>query len=112
MEEAAMRIRVTVLLIPFFLAFPALAQRTQPPATSSPREIDGVVRLEGRPAPPGILVTLDYAASQDSVPVATGELGRTMTDSSGKFRFNLVSLSGGGGRRPLFAVSARYAGFK
>src|SRR5215467_3538874 len=92
MEEAAMRIRVTLLFLPFALVLPALAQRTQPPVTSSPRQIDGTVRVEGRPAPAGIMVTLDYAPSPDSAPYATGELGRTMTDSSGRFKFSLASL--------------------
>ncbi len=106
-----MRIRVVVLISSFFLALSALGQKTVPPPTSSPRQIDGVVRLEGRTVP-GVLVLLDYAPNTDSIPAATGELGRTMTDSSGKFRFNLVSLSGVGGQRPLFAVSAHYVGFK
>jgi len=107
-----MRIRLTLLFLSFLLVLPALAQRTQPPATSSPRQIDGVVRLEGRPAPAGILVMLDYAASSDSAPYASGELGRTMTDSGGRFRFSLASLSSTGAQRPLFAISVHYSGFK
>lgn len=107
-----MRTRVTLLSFLIFLVLPALAQRTQPPVASSPRQIDGVVRLEGRPAPAGIMVTLDYAPSTDSAAYATGELGRTMTDSSGRFRFSLSGLTGAGGQRPLFAISARCTGFK
>jgi Tfp pilus assembly protein PilF len=108
-----MRTRVTfLLLIPLCLAFPVLAQKTQPPLASSPRQIDGVVRLDGRPAPAGVLVMLDYAASSDSAPFATGELGRTLTDSSGRFRFSLASMTGGGAQRPLFAISVHHEGFK
>ena len=107
-----MRFRVTLLLLSILPVVSALAQRNPPPATSSPRQIDGTVRLDGRPAPAGILVMLDYAASQDSAPVASGELGRTETDSSGKFRFNLGSLPGAGAQRPLFAVSVHQVGFK
>jgi Flp pilus assembly protein TadD len=112
MEEAAMCVRVLVLLTLLFFAGAAPAQRTQTPQQGGPRQIDGTVRIEGRTAPPGVLVLLDYAASEDSAPVGRGELGRAVTDSSGKFKFSLTSQGGAGNRRALFAVSVHYTGYK
>src|SRR5262245_35356946 len=106
-----MRIRVLALLTVVCASLSIPAQR--PPADSTvPGTIDGTVRLEGRPAPPGVLVLLDYASSEESAPFGAGELGRTVTESGGRFRFAQVSESGPGGRRKIFAITARYAGFK
>ncbi|HMF89382.1 MAG TPA: tetratricopeptide repeat protein [Candidatus Angelobacter sp.] len=106
-----MRTRVLVLLIPLFLSLSTPAQRKQTPQQIGPSKIEGTVRVDGRPAPPGILVMLDYAANESTASLGRGELGRTMTDSTGKFQFTFAGQAGGD-RRLLFAVSAHAAGFK
>jgi tetratricopeptide (TPR) repeat protein len=75
----------------------------------APRQIEGYVRLEGRAAPAGVLVLIDYAPSADGPPpTASGQIGRVMTDSTGRFQFQL-KLSNNSG---LFAVTAHYAGYR
>ena len=66
MEEAAMCVRVLFLLTLLFFARAAPAQRTQTPQQAGPRQIDGTVRMDGRTAPPGVLVLLDYAEVRES----------------------------------------------
>jgi Tfp pilus assembly protein PilF len=104
--------RVATVLIVLFVSCFALGQRTAPPQQTSPREIDGLIRLDGQTAPAGVLVLLDYAANEDSAPFGKGELGRTVTDSSGKFRFAQLDQIGTSGRRQLFAVTAHFAGYR
>lgn len=101
--------RISFLLLLTFLSGVTLAQRT--PTQQSPIEILGDVRIDGRPAPPGVLVLLDFASSQDSPPVGRGELGRTMTDSNGRFRL-AAAQSDAIGRRQVYALTAHYAGCK
>jgi len=106
-----MRDRILTLLIALLIPIGALAQRVPTPQAPTPSELDGIVHLEGRPAPPGVLVLLDYASSQETAPFGAGELGRTVTDSAGRFRFS-IGEGGPGGRRQLFAVTAHFAGYK
>jgi tetratricopeptide (TPR) repeat protein len=91
----------------FYSCFANAQPGVQPMA---PRQIEGYVRLEGRAAPAGVLVLIDYAPSSDGPPpTASGELGRTMTDSSGRFQFQLSRLNSSS-PASLFAVTAHYAG--
>jgi Tfp pilus assembly protein PilF len=88
----------------------AFAQTGTQPTSS--RDIDGFVRADNRGAPPGVMVFLDYAPSRDAPPpAASGELGRAMTDSSGRFHFHL-SQSPAAGSTGLFAVTAHCPGYK
>ncbi|PYP90783.1 MAG: hypothetical protein DMG65_10315 [Candidatus Angelobacter sp. Gp1-AA117] len=104
-----MRSSIQIVLM-LLLAGAAAAQKTGQALT--PAEIHGQVRMDNRAAPAGILVLLDMAPNRDTAPASTGELGRTVTDSSGKFRFDhLETLSRAGGTK-LFAVSIRYPGYK
>jgi Flp pilus assembly protein TadD len=56
-----------------------------------------------------VLVLLDFSSSQDSPPLGTGELGRTMTDSGGRFKL-AAAPADNPGRRLVFAVTAHYPG--
>jgi Flp pilus assembly protein TadD len=97
-------------LTAFLFVCSALAQvGTQ---TTVSREIDGVVRIDNRPAPAGILVLLDYAPSRDGpAPAASGQLARTVTDSSGRFKVSFVQMAHSGSTG-LYAVTAHGAGYK
>jgi hypothetical protein len=90
------------------LATTAFAQTL--PNTGGVAEISGIIRLEGRPAPQGIQVLLDIAPSRDQAVAGTGEVDRTMTDSSGKFIFPRITALGRGNTK-LFAVTVRLQGY-
>jgi Flp pilus assembly protein TadD len=108
-EEAAMRCFFAAALSAFLLSIPALAQMGQ---TTTGREIDGFIRSDAGPPPPGVTVFLDYAPSHDGPPpTASGELGRAMTDSSGRFHFHLAQAPSAGSTG-LYAISAHCQGFK
>ena len=92
------------------LVCPILSQ-TQPSQAIGPRLINGQIRLEGRPAPQGVLVMLDQAPGRDTAPASRGELSRTGTDSSGRFAFTQVESMGTPGNK-LYAVTAHYPGYK
>jgi tetratricopeptide (TPR) repeat protein len=85
--------------------------QTQPNQGSGPRVINGQIRLEGRPAPQGVLVLLDQAPGRDTAPGSRGELSRTGTDSSGRFAFTHVESMTAPGNK-LYAVTAHYPGYK
>jgi Flp pilus assembly protein TadD len=109
-EEAAMRHLAAAPLAAFFLLCSALAQVGTQSTVS--REIQGVVRVDNQPAPAGILVLLDNAPNRDGPPPAgTGQLGRTMTDSGGRFRIQWVQLAHSGSSG-LYAVTAHASGYK
>jgi tetratricopeptide (TPR) repeat protein len=58
------------------------------------------------------MVLLDYAPSRDAPPpTATGELGRALTDSRGRFQFQVNQVSSNSGTTGLFAVTARCRGY-
>jgi Flp pilus assembly protein TadD len=100
-----------VALLALFVSCPLLAQRGAIPQQSTPRGIEGIVRLDGRPAP-GVLVFLDFASGQNSPSSGAGVLARTMTDSAGRFTFEQLEQVGRSGGREIFSVTAHYAGYK
>ena len=73
-------------------------------------EIHGQVRIENRPAPQGVLVLLDVAPSFRAGAVGNGQLGRTMTDSGGKFVFDGLTIARGGDAQ--FLVTVHCSGYK
>ncbi len=79
---------------------------------STPRQINGQVRLGNRAAPQGVLVLLDFASVGGGVPAGRGEAGRTATDSSGRFVFDRLETVGGRGGKERFAVTAHFAGYR
>ena len=104
------RVNLTALAV-FLLAATSWAQRNATPVV--PRQITGHVRLAGKAAPQGVLIFLDSAvASGDEVPSSRGELGRTMTDSAGRFVFDRLETIGTRAGKERFSVSAHYAGYK
>ena len=72
------------LLAVVTLALAASAQRGGSAQSSQRLQINGQVRLDERPAPHGVLILLDMAPNRDVAPTGSGELARTVTDSSGK----------------------------
>ncbi|HKW75367.1 MAG TPA: hypothetical protein VJN64_07575, partial [Terriglobales bacterium] len=87
------------------------AQRI-PESSAMSRQINGVIRLDGRLAPQGVLVLLDFAGSRETAPAGAGELARTMTDSSGKFSFDHLEQFGRNAGQELFAVTVHFTGYK
>jgi Flp pilus assembly protein TadD len=106
-----MRHVLAVALLAFFVSSPLLAQRGAIPQQATPRAIEGIVRLDGRPAG-GVLVFLDFATSQSSAASGAGMLGRTMTDSSGRFRFEHLEQLGRNGGRESLSITAHCPGYK
>src|SRR5437588_2715602 len=91
------------------LSFSAFAQRGA--SNESPRmQINGQVRLDERAAPQGVLVLLDMAPNRDLAAAGSGEIARTVTDSSGKFFFSQIDNGRGGTK--LYAITAHYPGYK
>jgi Flp pilus assembly protein TadD len=109
-RDSAVVGRFYLVLLTAIFSVVAQAQKSPTNQQMGPTEILGDVRVEGRPAPPGVLVLLDYASSQDAAPLGSGELGRTVTDSSGRFRFGVPGQIAG--RRQVFALTAHFSGFK
>lgn len=97
------RLSTTVLLLAAFLAgTPALAWQRgvqQPPSSSSlPRRIHGKIRLPGgRPAPQGMLVSLEAASG--------GIAGQTQSDSAGNFEFTMMQPD-------LYVVRVKQPGYQ
>ncbi len=106
-----MRDALAVALLALFVSYPLLAQRGAVPQQSTPRGIEGIVRLDGRPAA-GVLVFLDFASGQNSGPSGAGVLGRTMTDSTGRFKFEQLEQVGRSGGREIFSITAHCPGYK
>ena len=100
-----------VLLVLLALAVAGSAQRSDP-EFAAPRTINGQVRLDGHPAPQGVLVLLDFAAMGGEVPASPGELARTSTDSSGRFVLDHLESIGTNNGKQAFAVTAHYPGYK
>src|SRR6185312_2092620 len=101
---------VLALFISGLISISVFSQ-TQPSQSVAPRMINGQIRIDGQPAPEGVLVLLDSAPSRDQAPSAPVELARTITDSSGKFAFLHVESMGVAGSK-LFAVTAQFAGYR
>ncbi|HEX2330939.1 MAG TPA: tetratricopeptide repeat protein [Candidatus Angelobacter sp.] len=91
------------------LSSPSSAQNF--PGSGADAEISGVVHLEGRPAPEGIQVLLDTAPSRDQAVAGSGEIDRTLTNSSGKFIFPRITSMDRGNTK-LFAVTVRLRGYQ
>lgn len=106
-----MRDALAVAILAFFVSSPLSAQRGAIPQQSTPRGIEGIVTLDGRPAA-GVLVFLDFASSQNSGTPGSGVLGRTMTDSAGRFKFEQLEQVGRSGGREMFSVTAHCPGYK
>jgi tetratricopeptide (TPR) repeat protein len=110
LQEFCMRRRLfTLVMISLCLVYVTYPQ-TQPSQAIGPRVINGQIRLEGRPAPQGVLVLLDQAPGRDTAPASRGELSRTGTDSSGRFTFTQVESMPTPGNK-LYAVTAHYPGY-
>src|SRR5216683_2245642 len=111
LQEFCMRRRlftlVTISLCMVCVTYP----QTQPNQAIGPRVINGQIRVEGRPAPQGVLVMLDQAPGRDTAPASRGELSRTGTDSSGRFTFTQVESMPTPGNK-LYAVTAHYPGYQ
>jgi Tfp pilus assembly protein PilF len=75
------------------------------------RRIQGQVRLEGAPAPQGVLILLDRSRGRDPTFVGSGELGNTMTDSRGKFSFEGIDAGQESPEGKTYVVTARYPGY-
>jgi len=77
------------------------------------RRIQGQVRMDGQPAPQGVLVILDRARGRDATFVnGSGELGNTMTDSRGKFSFDNVDAGQEHPEGKIYVVTVRYPGYR
>jgi tetratricopeptide (TPR) repeat protein len=77
------------------------------------KRIQGQIRLEGAPAPQGVLVLLDRARGRDNSFVnGSGELGNTMTDSRGKFSFESIDAGQEHPEGKVYIISVRYPGYR
>lgn len=99
-----------VALIALAFTCSAWGQRGTSTDNSLHLQINGQVRLDDRPAPQGVLVLLDMAPNRDVAAAGSGELGRAVTDSSGKFLFDGFQNARGGTK--LFAVTVHYPGYR
>jgi Tfp pilus assembly protein PilF len=76
------------------------------------KRIQGQIRLDGAPAPQGVLVLLDRARGRDnSFLNGSGELGNTMTDSRGKFSFDGIDAGQEHPEGKVYIISVRYPGY-
>src|SRR6185312_14485283 len=77
------------------------------------KSISGQIRMNGEPAPQGVLVLLDRARGRDTSFVnGSGELGNTMTDSRGKFSFNGVDAGQEVPEGKVYVLTVRYPGYR
>lgn len=77
------------------------------------KRIQGQVRIEGQPAPQGVLVYLDRSRGRDSSFVTgSGELGNTMTDSRGKFSFENFDVGKENPEGRVYVVTVHYPGYR
>jgi tetratricopeptide (TPR) repeat protein len=77
------------------------------------KRIQGQIRVDGQPAPQGVLVLLDRARGRDSSFVnGSGELGNTMTDARGKFSFDNIDAGQEHPEGKIYVVTVRYPGYR
>src|SRR6266850_1348687 len=102
--------RFYLILALFFLSSAAVAQTI---SMGTQRQINGQVRVAGRPGPQGIQVLLDRARGRDtSFAGGTGELGNIMTDAQGKFVFEHFDDDSRFGDGKIYVVSIRFPGYR
>ncbi|MBZ5523602.1 MAG: tetratricopeptide repeat protein [Acidobacteriia bacterium] len=98
------------LFVAFFLLSGVAA--AQSIGMGSQRQINGQVRVNGRPGPQGIQVLLDRSRGRDtSFSGGTGELGNIMTDAQGKFVFEQVEGDSRFGDGKVYVVTVRFPGY-
>jgi Tfp pilus assembly protein PilF len=99
----------TVLSALFFVV---AARSASPQFGLGGKRIQGQVRMEGQPAPQGVLVYLDRSRGRDSSFVnGSGELGNTMTDSRGRFSFENFDAGQENPEGRVYVISVRYPGY-
>jgi tetratricopeptide (TPR) repeat protein len=76
------------------------------------REITGQVRLAGKPAPPGVTVTLRVAFNRELVESDQEEVAHTVTTVGGKFAFRHLENLGDNEGKELYAISAVTQGYR
>ncbi len=77
------------------------------------KRIQGQIRLDGSPAPQGVLILLDRARGRDnSFLNGSGELGNSMTDSRGKFSFDGIDAGQQHPEGKVYVISVRYPGYR
>lgn len=92
----------------FFVAFIASCTIAQ----VGGKRVSGQIRINGRPAPEGVLILLDRARGRDSSFInGSGELGNTMTDSRGKFAFENIDAGQEVPEGKVYVITVRYPGY-
>lgn len=77
------------------------------------KRIQGQIRMDGQPAPQGVLIYLDRARGRDASFVnGSGELGNTTTDSRGKFSFENVDAGQEHPEGKIYVVTVHYPGYR
>jgi tetratricopeptide (TPR) repeat protein len=77
------------------------------------KHIQGQVRIDGKPAPQGVLVYLDRSRGRDSSFVnGSGELGNVLTDSRGRFSFEGFDSGQQTPEGKVYIVTIRYPGYR
>lgn len=77
------------------------------------RRITGQVRIDGKPAPQGVLVYLDRSRGRDTSFVnGSGELGNTLTDSRGRFSFEGFDSGQQTPEGKVYVVTIRHPGYR
>jgi Tfp pilus assembly protein PilF len=77
------------------------------------RRITGQVRIDGKPAPQGVLVYLDRSRGRDTSFVnGSGELGNTLTDSRGHFSFEGFDAGQQTPEGKVYVVTIRHPGYR
>jgi tetratricopeptide (TPR) repeat protein len=96
-----------ISVISLILMSSALAQ------FGSGKSIRGQIRVDGQPAPEGVLIYLDRARGRDSSFVnGGGELGNATTDSRGKFSFENIDAGQEHPEGKVYVLSVRYPGYR
>lgn len=99
-------------LAAIFLAFLVPSSSAQSIGGFGGKRISGQIRMNGQPAPQGVLVLLDRARGRDtSFTTGSGELGNTMTDSRGKFSFENIDAGQEVPEGKLYIVTVSYPGY-
>jgi len=76
------------------------------------REITGQVRLAGKPAPPGVTVSLRVAFNRELVEADLEEVAHTVTGVGGKFAFHHLENLGDNDGKELYSISAVTQGYR